>query len=970
MSHLTTAMQMSGSATHCCHGKEFACIHLLLLTPAVLTPVVVQITLDATGSSTPAGRTIVSWRWDVRRAADSSSVGTYTGISNTLWLGTGTYQVTLTVGDSAGQTGVASRTVTVATTGANPTPTPTPTPAPSSSPAGTPSSSSGITAVMAAPAANLGDMAFATQTDADGATIRLSAAGSTAAAGRSVSGYDWIILRLPDQAVMMRWEQSTGSIKLPGGSYAVGLTVKDSAGGNATVVRELRIGSRNTTSGLAAVITWPPSAVAAAGASTTVALDATGSMAGANKNISTYLWAIVAVPNNTPAGQGEGRLATVSLPRGNYTVGLLVVDSDGNKVTAKKSIIVADPPGSDSGDGSSSTGNSNSNQVPVINTDLSFSGTAGKSFRITGVRDPDGDTLAIEWSLMNAATGATTKGTGSTMSLRGVAAGNYILLINADDGKGGVATGSAQVLVRAATSTGSPTPQPSSDGTSGDRRGSPTFTRFPNITMPAGGLLQLDAGLLSLLPAGALVKSYQWSLTKQGSAQALQTLFGRTGKFTPDTPGAYNLVLSVVDTAGKTYRSTVTIKAAATPAAGAAEGGCGPWSMQQFSNVTLRCSDVTVSGTTSPAYSWRLTRASDRRVWNSTRAAPAFGALDPGLYQVQLWVAPKRPATAATAAYTLVSHLKVTRRSSMQLMPPASACIGVPVVLQAPKLVLPSGLRVAYSWAVALRQPSTPLLSPEPLTGVGSTFTFVPEAGTYTVSVTGTISGTGSSAAGNTLVGTTSLTPTNCWRAACKTGRRAITVDNRCTVPLTRAAALLQSPAPSGYRVVFGPNSVLSRGDAQVTVVAQPPTAAQPTTTCTAQVSIRDTTAPQVRLRRASGGCVAPANGNWHCFAVNALVNATDNCPGAMSAALTCAAGAGADVCRVVGGNQACVKAVTTLADGAVVNFSLVARDAAGNASPALTVPVAVRKAATAGCPVPALTQAPGTGAAGAPVAK
>jgi hypothetical protein len=609
--------------------------------------------------------------------------------------------------------------------------------------------------------------------------------------------------------------------------------------------------------------------------------------------------------------------------------------------------------------------------VPIINSDLSFSGTAGSSFKISGVRDPDGDTLAMEWSLMNAATGVTTKGTGSTVSLRSVTAGNYILLINADDGKGGVATGSAQVLVRAATSTGSPTPQPSSSGSSGNRDPTPTFNRFPNITMPAGGLLQLDAGLLSLLPAGAMVKSYQWSLTKQGSAQALQTLFGRTGKFTPDTPGTYNLVLSVVDTTGKTYRSTATIRATAALAAGAAEGGCGPWSAQQFSNVTLRCSDVTVSGTTtSPAYLWRLTRASDRRVWNSSRASPAFGALDPGLYQVQLWVAPRSPASTATAAYTLVSHLTVTRRSSMQLTPPARACIGVPVVLKAPKLVLPSGLRAAYSWAVALRQPSAPLLSPEPLTGVGSTFTFVPEAGTYTVSVTGTISGTGSSAAGNTLVGTTTLTPTICWKAACKTGRQSISVDSKCSVPLTRAAALLQSPAPSGYRVVFGPSSVLSLGDTQVTVVAQPPTPAQPTTTCTAQVSIRDTTRPQARLRSAAGGCVAPANGNWHCFAVNALVNATDNCRGAMSAALTCAAGSGADVCRVVSGTQACVRAATSLADGAVVSFSFVARDAAGNASPALTVPVAVRKAATAGCPVPQLSQAPGAGTAGAPIAR
>lgn len=155
-------------------------------------------------------------------------------------------------------------------------------------------------------------------------------------------------------------------------------------------------------------------------------------------------------------------------------VGLLVSDTRGGIATAKKTftVEVATPPApapaapaaaptpaapAPAPAAAAAAAAPAGNAPPAVRPDLSFVGFAGGAISIAGAAsDADGDPLTIRTTIIGAATPeaaagaappAMLEGTGDMVSLAGVTAGDYTLLITATDSKGASGAGVASVKV-------------------------------------------------------------------------------------------------------------------------------------------------------------------------------------------------------------------------------------------------------------------------------------------------------------------------------------------------------------------------------------------------------------------------------------------------------------------------------------------------------------------------------------------
>jgi len=328
-----------------------------------------QVLLDASGSSAAANRSLVAYSWQVRSSWDKSVVTSVDGLRTSVWLAPGEYLLELNVSDTGGQAATVSRVFSVR-------------------------EAESTTARIASPGR------FVPQPDSGNREVQLTAAGSKAGAGKSITGFTWAVARLPDGAWVGSADGPSATVALPVGSYKIYLAVFDSAGGNDTTSQELFVGGSNA-GGMTAVITWPPPVVQAAAAEagnlTTIALDASGSTGPDDAtSIVQYIWAVVSMPGKQPVAVAEGRLAGVKLAPGSYQVGLLVLDAQEATATVRKEFSVLG--------GSSST-----NQAPVIGQDLILTGIAGQALEINGVTDPDGDPINLAWILMDSTYGSATQ---------------------------------------------------------------------------------------------------------------------------------------------------------------------------------------------------------------------------------------------------------------------------------------------------------------------------------------------------------------------------------------------------------------------------------------------------------------------------------------------------------------------------------------------------------------------------------
>ena len=257
-----------------------------------------QISFDATGSSDSVG-TITGYSWNIAGPGSggvTNSVISATGARPTEnGFERGSYQVTLTVTNDAGQSNTSAQTVTVDD------------PPTASTVSFTPS------ATVITPGSNVNFTDTATSPDAD--------------LGGSIAGYNWNF-----------GDGTTGSGPDPShtysspGTYPVSLTVTDDLGESYTTpTQTITVDAPPTAS-----FTTPSTSPGAP-----VAFDASGSSDSVG-TIQSYDWSITAADGTETTATGEN--PTEPLARGTYTVTLTVTNDALQSGSATQTVTVDDPP--------------------------------------------------------------------------------------------------------------------------------------------------------------------------------------------------------------------------------------------------------------------------------------------------------------------------------------------------------------------------------------------------------------------------------------------------------------------------------------------------------------------------------------------------------------------------------------------------------------------------------------------------
>jgi PKD repeat protein len=201
------------------------------------------INFNAAASTAPSGRTITGyvWIWGDGTANGSGVAPTHAYTTN------GTFIVTLTVTDSAGQTGSTTQNV-------------------------------GINA-LTPPSASF---TMSPSTPNIGQPVAFDGSGSTPSGGRPIVTYTWKF----GDASANGTGVTTSHIYAVAGTYTVSLTVVDSAGQTNTTSQTLTVGAPPT----ARISVNPDPSTGPAGSQVTVSFDGTGSTASPGRSISSYSW--------------------------------------------------------------------------------------------------------------------------------------------------------------------------------------------------------------------------------------------------------------------------------------------------------------------------------------------------------------------------------------------------------------------------------------------------------------------------------------------------------------------------------------------------------------------------------------------------------------------------------------------------------------------------------------------------------
>lgn len=248
-----------------------------------------QIFFNATASTAGPGRALVSYRWDFGSGREGSGATISKGYDTA-----GSYAVTLTVTDDAGQIGSVTQTVSVG--------------------------GGSVTPPTAA-------FVYSPTTPSPGQTIFFDASTSTPGAGRQLASFQWNF-----------GDGTTGTGRTPtkqfvaAGSYVVSLVVTDDQGRSGTTSQTIQVGSPPPT----AVFTASPNNVQAP---RTINFNATASRAGTGRTIASYRWEF---GDGAGAGPGPALSTTSHLysSPGTYVVTLTVTDDLGVATTVTQQVTL------------------------------------------------------------------------------------------------------------------------------------------------------------------------------------------------------------------------------------------------------------------------------------------------------------------------------------------------------------------------------------------------------------------------------------------------------------------------------------------------------------------------------------------------------------------------------------------------------------------------------------------------------
>jgi hypothetical protein len=178
---------------------------------------------------------------------------------------------------------------------------------------------------------------FIVQNQNANTTVLLDGRSSMGLPGRPVQQYAWEIRTSPgsiDPAFLVTAFGSQSQVQLPVGGYNVTLKVTDGTGLSSMASQTFVIGAGRS-DGLIAVIAQPNSWIPPppSGKEATITLDAAGTQPSPGNTLTQWVWAVITLPDKAPIANTTGPLASVTLPPGDYQVGLLAIDSAGDNAS-------------------------------------------------------------------------------------------------------------------------------------------------------------------------------------------------------------------------------------------------------------------------------------------------------------------------------------------------------------------------------------------------------------------------------------------------------------------------------------------------------------------------------------------------------------------------------------------------------------------------------------------------------------
>ena len=594
------------------------------------------VTIDGSASTDQDG-SIATYAWSQTSgpstATIASSATATTGISG---LQQGVYIFTLQVTDNSGAS--ASDTVTITVNAAG----------------------------NKRPVANAGSSKSITlPTD----SVRLDGSLSSDPDG-SIASYSWAQIAGPSTSAITGGTTSVATAAaLVAGQYTFELTVTDNKGATAKAQVKITV----VASGV-----QPP--IANAGANQNITLPSNivlidgGASSASSGSIVSYTWTESSGPSAaTLTNTAQNTLN--NLQAGKYVFYLTVTDN--NAATGTDSVIIIV--------------NAAANKAPIANAGSSITLTLpNNSTTLDGSKssDPDGTISTYSWTKLSGPNDPTATGANSaSLSLSGLAAGQYTYQLSVTDNSG--ASSSAQVKITVADA-----PNVLPIAIAGANQ---------TITAPAS-TVNLD-GSASSDPDGS-ISAYSWIKVSGPGSVTISNGNTATPSVVGLQTGTYVFELTVTDNRGATAKDQVTITVNPKPIqpnqSPVANAGNNLTITAPASSISLNGNSSFDPDGTLSGYSWsQISGPSTATITEATTATPTVSLLVVGQYVFELTVTDNNGATDKNQVTVMVNPTVAKANQSPMADAGLNAIISLPVntyMLDASHSKDPDGTIASYKW--------------------------------------------------------------------------------------------------------------------------------------------------------------------------------------------------------------------------------------------------------------------------------
>ncbi len=370
-----------------------------------------------------------------------------------------------------------------------------------------------------------------------GSEVSASASGSSDADGDSLT-YSWSLDSPEGSSASLSATDTEAVTFTPdvAGDYTLTLTVNDGTVDSDVVTATVTVGS-------VVVNNQPP--VSDAGADVTVTLPERVNLDGSGSSdpdgdTLTYAWELTTNPGDSSAqqisGEDSANFSFTPDVAGEYVATLTV--SDGQETNASTVTITV------------LTDGANSDPVADAGDDFQVTVGAEASFDGSNSSDPDGDDLTYAWAITTDPSNGTDMLTGAdtaTPTLTPSVVGEYVLTLTVTDTQGATSTDEIILTVNDMMM----------------QNQAPVADAGAAQTVTVGDIVSLDGSASTDVEddAAGTPLTYAWAITTDPSngTDMLTGADTATPTLTPSVEGAYELTLTVTDSAGDMATATVAI---------------------------------------------------------------------------------------------------------------------------------------------------------------------------------------------------------------------------------------------------------------------------------------------------------------------------------------------------------------------------------------------------------------------------